>query len=166
VTTAPVERSRQPWAGTMHARTERPRPPRGVAIAAGILYVYAAINLVVALAMLAISVMAVVDGDDSPSWMVLVLGLVAVHGFFVMLAAKTRQGRRWAWITTLILLSLFALLGLGVVAIGLTDGGLTDGGLTDGGAPPLAGLLLLVPTSLFILLLAGPRSSRKYFRRR
>jgi hypothetical protein len=157
VTTAPVERSRQPWAGTTRARTERPRPPRGVAIAAGILYVYAAINLLVALGALAGGVMAVVNGEDSPSWMLpIALGLVAVHGFFVLLAAKTRQGRRWAWITTLILLSFYALLGLGVLAIGLTDGD----------SPPLAGLLLLVPTSLFILLLAGPRSSREYFRRR
>jgi peptidoglycan/LPS O-acetylase OafA/YrhL len=157
VTTAPVERSGQQWAGTTYARTERPRPPRGVAIAAWILYVYAAINLVVALAGLAAVVMAVIDGDDSSAWVIpFVLVAVAVNGFYVLLATKTRQGRRWAWITTLILLSFYALLGLGVVAIGLTDGD----------APPLAGLLLLVPTSLFILLLAGPRSSREYFRRR
>jgi uncharacterized membrane protein YhaH (DUF805 family) len=161
VTTAPVERSRQPWTDTTHARTERPRPPLGVAIAAGILYVFAVLNLIVALAGLAISVMAVVDGDDSTSWMLpFALAAVAVNGFFALVASKTRRGRRWAWITTLILLSFYALLGLGGVATGLT------GGLTDSGAPPLAGLVLVVPTILFILLLTGPRSSREYFRRR
>jgi hypothetical protein len=161
VTTAPIERSRRPWAGTTHARPERPRPPRGVAIAAGILYVYAMINFLFALAGLAVIGMDVVNGDDSQRLLLsFVAAAAAVYGFYVLLAAKTRQGRRWAWITTLILLSFFALLGLGAMAVGLTDGG-----LTEGGAPPLAGLILVVPTSLFILLLAGPRSSREYFRR-
>jgi hypothetical protein len=160
VSTAPFEGHRQPWAGATQARVERPRPPLGVAIAAGILYVYATINLIVGLAGLAFGAKAVIDGEDSAGWLVLPLGAVALNGFFALLAAKTRRGHRWAWITTLILLSVFALLGLGAVGTGLT------GGLTDNGAPPLAGLVFVVPTILFILLLTVPRSSREYFRRR
>jgi hypothetical protein len=81
-------------------------------------------------------------------------GYVAVDLFYLLLAVKTRRGHRWAWITTLVLLGLMALSGLGVLVMGIT----TDGSLV--------GLVLLVPVGLLLLALAGPRSSREYFRRR
>lgn len=149
-----IKQSRAPSAPTGTVR----RRPIAVGIATTILHVVAVIGLIQALVVGAAGVKMIADGElDGLPPALLVVGIgtaVALYSFYVLLAVKTRRGHRWAWILSLLMLSLVALLGVWTLYYGIT----TDGSL--------AGLVFLVPSALLILLLAGPRSSREYFRRR
>jgi hypothetical protein len=142
------------WSGSAPPRTERPHVPAGVNTATIVLLLLAGLNLVWSVLALAGGVMAIADGEPPGLVLAIAGGYVAVDLFYLLLAVKTRRGHRWAWITTLVLLSLMALLGLGLLVLGIT---------TEGSP---VGLVLLVPAGLLLLALAGPRSSREYFRRR
>jgi peptidoglycan/LPS O-acetylase OafA/YrhL len=155
---APIGPARQSWAPNAPARTARPRLPDGVGTATTVLLLLAGLGLIWSVLALAGGVVAIADGESPGLVLALGGGLVALDSLYVLLAVKTRRGHRWAWLTTLVLLGLVALLALGVLVLGIT---------TDGAPEVLAfGLVFLVPTGLLLLLLTGPRSSREYFRRR
>jgi hypothetical protein len=154
MTSAPIGPAPQSGAPSAPTRTTRPHVPAAVGTATTILLVLAGLGLIQSVLLLAGGVMAIADGESPGLVLALGGGSVALYSLYVLLALKTRRGHRWAWLTTLVLLGLVALLGLSVLVYGITTNG------------SLAGLVPLVPAGLFLLLLAGPRSSREYFRRR
>jgi hypothetical protein len=157
MTSTPIGSTSHPRVESAPTRAGRPRPI-AVSIATTILHVLAVLGLIQALIVLVGGVMVTAEGGLDglpPGLMFAGIGTaVALYSFYVLLAVKTRRGHRWAWILSLLMLSLVALLGVWTLYYGIT----TDGSL--------AGLVFLVPSALLILLLAGPRSSREYFRRR
>jgi hypothetical protein len=159
MTSAPLGPARQPWAPSAPARPTRPHLPAGVAIATVVLATLAMLGLLQWVFLLAASIMAIADGEEFSGWMLaLGAGLVALDSFWLLLAVTTWRGHRWAWRTTLVLLGLVALLGLGVVVLGITTVGVSLAVLLAG--------LVFVGSGGLLLLLAGPRSSREYFGRR
>ena len=79
---------------------------------------------------------------------------VVVNTLLLAVVNRVRRGRRWAWITLLVILTLYAAV---LAAAGLYD-------LSQTGS---AVLLFVAAIPIFmILMLAAPRRSRAYFRRK
>jgi peptidoglycan/LPS O-acetylase OafA/YrhL len=88
-------------------------------------------------------------------WIGLAAGAIglAINLLLLLLVKRVRQGRQWAWITLLVILSLYAAL---FALAGLYD-------LTANGSYGL--LLAAAVPALMIVLLTAPRRTRQYFRR-
>ena len=89
--------------------------PRGVRTATNILYILIFLGLVTPMAFLAVTIIPMVrentlDTELTPALM-MAAGAVAVGVFFLLLIRKTRKGRRWAWMSLLMMLSLMAFVG-------------------------------------------------------
>ena len=94
----------------------------------------------------------VTGGEVSTSILLAAAGGMTVNVLLLVLVNRVRKGRRWAWITLLVILTVYAIL---FIAAGLYD-------LTQTGSAVV--LLVGAVPVVMILLLAGPRSSRAYFR--
>ncbi|HZM76440.1 MAG TPA: hypothetical protein VFC19_11965 [Candidatus Limnocylindrales bacterium] len=131
-------------------------PPPSVRTATNILYALIGLGLLSPIAFLGVTAASLVRGNAFDRELTLVVALsvaaVAVGWFYLMLIKKTRKGRRWAWITLLMMLSLVAFVGALVMTA-----------VADGAA---IGMAMLVVPLVLIGLLAGPRRARAYYSRR
>jgi hypothetical protein len=116
-----------------------------------LLFVLIGLSLAWSLFLLLGAVMVALDEGPSPGLFGLALAMVAVDVLFLFLTWRVRQGSRPAWVTMLVILGLQVLLGLFVTLASLSTG------------DAAGGLILLLPPAIAMLLLAGPRSSRRYF---
>jgi len=140
-------------------RTRQPamtEPPSSVRMATNILYAIIALALLRPIAFLAVTAVSLVRGNgnimDSDLTLALALAAAAVVAgwFCLMLTRKARNGRRWAWKTLLLLLSLVAFVGALVMTA-----------IADGAA---IGLVMMAVPLVLIGLLAG-RRARGYYSR-
>lgn len=136
-------------------------PPGSVRMATNILYVLIALALLQPIAFLVTTAVSmvrrnggIVNGGIMDSDVTLALGLAAaavVAGWFgLVLTRKARHGRRWAWRSLLLLLSLVAFVGALVMTA-----------IADGAA---IGLVMTAVPLVLIGLLAG-RRARSYYSR-
>jgi hypothetical protein len=147
--------SAQPRRGSWYQRTftsGRPFAPWGVRTATTIMVIFGILGLAQAVMLVAGGVAALSDGESPGLVALLGGGSLVLAVFYLWLAYQTRKGRRWAWLTTLVLLSLPVVLGLALFVYGVVAND-----------EPLVGLGLAGPPLLLVLLLAGPRGSREYF---
>jgi hypothetical protein len=130
--------------------------PPSVRHATTILFVLVFLAMLSPLAFLGVTAFSMVRGGtfDRELTLVVVLSLVSVVlGWFCLtLIRKTRRGRRWAWVTLLMMLALIAFVG----ALVLTS--VANGAGT--------GMVMTLVPLVFIGMLAGPRRAREYFRSR
>ena len=96
----------------------------------------------------------VLDGGDAGGGLLLVLGLIglAISVGYLVVAKHLRLGRRWAWITTLVLLVLAALVGVLGIFVELGEGAFPTFGLIFTGVP-----------ALLIVALTASRKTRDFF---
>jgi hypothetical protein len=154
MSTAPA----QPTRGSWYQRTStagRPKAPWGVRTVTMVVIVFAILGLIRAGLLLVAGIVAVTQGESPGLVAALAGGSLVVGLFYLWVAYKTRHGRRWAWVTMLVLLSLAVLLGLAIFINGLMT--------QDGTA--VAGLAFAAVPLAMILLLTAPRGSRDYFLR-
>ena len=130
-------------------------PPHSVRTATNILYVLIGLGLVSPIAFLAVTIASVVRGNSFDRELipvsVMALGAIVIGWFFLLLIRKTRKGRRWAWKGLVSMLGLIAIVGALVMTA-----------VSDGAA---IGLVMMAVPLILIILLAGPRGARDYYRR-
>ena len=130
--------------------------PPSVRWATTILYVLIFLGLLSPLAFLGVTAASMVRGNafDRELTLVAVLSFVTVviGWFYLMLTRKARKGRRWAWLTLLMMLALVAFIGA-VVMTSVANGAAT-------------GFVMTIVPLFLIALLAGPRRARAYYRYR
>lgn len=131
-------------------------PPHSVRTATNILYVLIGLGLLSPMAFLAVTAVSLARGNAFNRELlpvsVMALGAVAIGWFFLMLIKKTRKGRRWAWMTLLMMLGLVAVVGLLVMTA-----------VADGAA---IGMVMMAVPVILMVMLAGPRRARAYFARK
>jgi len=139
-------------------RTRRPavtEPPSSVRTATTILYILVGLGLVSPIAFLAVTAASMARGNPFNPELTLAVALAAasvVVGWFCLtLIKKTRKGRRWAWLTLIMVLALIGFVG----ALVMTS-------ISDGAA---IGMVMTAVPLILIGMLAGPRHARAYYRR-
>jgi hypothetical protein len=146
----PASRSWRPFARP----PDNPDLPAPVSKVTTLLTVLIGLSLIAPVFLLAGGLYELVTGAEGSAWILLAAaGGVTVNLLLLVLVNRVRHGRRWAWITMMVILTVYAIL---FIAVGLYDLAQTD-----------SAVLLLVGAVpvVMILLPAGPRSSRAYFRR-
>jgi FtsH-binding integral membrane protein len=130
-------------------------PPHSVRTATNILYVLIGLGLLSPIAFLAVTALSLARGNPFNRELVpvsvMAVGTVAIGWFFLMLIKKTRKGRRWAWMTLLMMLGLIAVMGFLVMTA-----------VSDGAA---IGIVIMAVPLILMVLLAGPRQARAHFAR-
>ena len=151
---AAADSGNQNWYGRTFT-TARPGQPRAVRIVAGVLTVLGVLSIVRIVVTVAIN-LTQSGWDPGARTVFLVLNAITlgISALDLVLAHHLRRGRLWAWITTIVLLSMTVLLG-GLVLIGE---------LATGDAP-LIGLAIVVPTLALLFALTVPRTARGFFTR-
>jgi hypothetical protein len=130
-------------------------PPRSVRTATNILYVLIGLGLVSPIVFLAVTGASLVrggafDGELVPV-SVMAAGAVLLGVFYLLLIRKTRKGRRWAWMSLLMMLGLVAFVG----ALVMTS-------VSNGAS---IGFVIAAVPLILMGMLAGPRRAREYYRR-
>jgi len=149
----PAQSRSRSW-GPFARPQDNPDLPAPVSKVTTLLTVLIGLSLIAPVFLLAGSVYQLITGGDVSPWILAAAAIgVTVNVLLLILVMRVRKGRRWAWITLMAILALYAVL---FIAAGVYD-------LNQTGSPMVL-LVGAVPVVL-ILLLAGPRSSRAYFRR-
>jgi hypothetical protein len=130
-------------------------PPRSVRTATNIMYVLIGLALVRPIAFVVVVIASLARGNtigrEAMPLFAMALAVIVVGWFYLMLIRKARKGRRWAWITLLMMLGLLAVVGFLVMTA-----------VSDGAA---IGMVMTAVPLILIGLLAGPRNARAYYAR-
>lgn len=153
MSTMPAQPDSRSWSPRPARRADSPDPPGGVSKVTTLLTVLIGLSLIGPVILLVGNGYRLVTGGGYSVALLAGAAGVTVNGLLLMLVNRVRQGRRWAWITLLVILALYVAV---FAAVGIYD-------LTDTGSFTL--LIVAAIPALMILLLVGPRRSRAYFRR-
>jgi NADH:ubiquinone oxidoreductase subunit 2 (subunit N) len=129
--------------------------PPSVRTATTILYILVGLAVVRPIAFLAVAAVSLARGNAFDRELIPVAGIsvgaVLLGWFYLLLIRKTRKGRRWAWLTLLMMLGLVAFVGFLVMT-----------GVSNGAA---IGMAMMAVALILMGLLALPRRAREYYRR-
>lgn len=139
---------------TRTRRLTMTEPPPTVRTATTILYVLVFLAMLSPLAFLGMTAFSIARGQAFDRELTLVAAMsiasVMLGWFYLVLIRKTRRGRRWAWLTLVMMLGLVAFVGFLVMTA-----------VSNGAA---IGMAMLVVPLILMGLLALPRRAREYYR--